>query len=159
MDIRSGESVLKVYHHHPTPFILKLLKLIVVFIPFFVLLFGFQEVFSTTAFVVTNIVLFVIFALTVLYFSLIFWLDKLVVTNQRVVFINWKLLTSRDEAEAQLDDIQDIRTKEKGVFSYFKFLDYGYFRLDTASSNVVIEFVDSPDPEGIRQFIYHVKKQ
>ncbi len=156
MDLREGEQILKVYHHHPTPFIWRMIKLIVAAMPFFILLYWFKGMdFKFYWIIAFLIILFFVFAVT--YVSLIYWLDKLIVTTQRIVYIDWKYLTSRNEAEAFLNDIQDIQTKEKGIISTFRFFDFGQFRLDTASSHVTILFDDAPDPEGIRQFVYHVK--
>ena len=159
MQLREEERILKVYHHHPTPFVFNILKAIAGAFPFFLLLFLFQGALSTKWFVILNLLVFALFSLVIVYLSLIYWLDKLVVTNQRVVNIDWKYLTIRDEAEALLKDIQDIQSEEKGILSAFSFFDYGVFRLDTASSYVTMEFIDAPDPEEIRQFIYHVKNR
>jgi hypothetical protein len=112
---------------------------------------------STKAYVIAHIVIISIFTLLIIYQSLIYWLDKLVVTNHRAIFIDWKFLTIRKEYEAELRDIQDIRTKERGVLAVFRFLDYGTFAVQTASHVSIIEFIDAPNPEGIRQFIYSIK--
>lgn len=159
MELREGEYILKVYHHHPTPFIANVLKIITATLPFFFLLFIFQDAISTTALIWGNIIVLLVFALVITYYSLVYWLDKLVITTRRIVYIDWKFLTMRDEAEAELDDIEDILTTEKGVLAYFKFFDYGTMKLDTASSHVTLEFIQAPDPEGIRQYIYHVRQQ
>lgn len=159
MRLREGERILKIYHHHPTPFVLNILKVILATMPFFLLLFAAQEGLSTSAYVIAHLVVLLIFSLVVVYLSLIYWLDKLVVTNQRVVHIDWKYLTVRDEAEGLLDDIQDILTEEKGLLSYFAVFDYGSIKIDTASSHVTLTFIEAPDPEGIRRFIYHVRHQ
>ena len=159
MDLREGERILKVYHHHPTPFIFDLLKLIAATFPFFLLLFLFQGALPTKWYIIAHLILFACFALVVTYIALIFWLDKLIITNKRIVFIDWKLLTVRDEAEALLGDIQDVQTEEKGVLANLWLFDYGLLRLDTASSYITIQFPDAPDPEAIRRFIYHVKSQ
>lgn len=158
MHLREGERILKVYHHHPTPFVFDVLKVILGSFPFFLLLFLFHPALSTKVYVITNLVIFIIFSLVIVYISLIYWLDKLVITDQRVVYIDWKYLTVRDEAEALLSDIQDVQTEEKGLLAFFRLFDYGTLRLDTASSYVTIEFLDAPDPENIRKFIYHLKQ-
>lgn len=110
-------------------------------------------------FVFIHLMLLFLFSLISIYIALIYWLDKLVITNLRVVHIDWKYLTVRDEIEAMLDDIQDISTAEKGILSYFRVFDYGDIQIATASSRVVLKFGWAPDPEGIRRFIYHVRKQ
>ena len=159
MQLREGEEILKVYHHHVTPFVWNILKAIVAISPFYLLLFWLQDALPTKWYVITHLILFAFFAILVLWLSLIYWLDKLIITNHRIINIDWKFLTDREEAEAFLNDIQDIQTHEKGIFSYFRVFDFGTFRLDTASSRVTIMFINAPDPEGIRQFIYHVKNQ
>lgn len=157
MKLREGETIMRVYHHHPTPFVFDVLKVIAGAFPFFLLLYFFQGVLSTKWFILANLIVLAMFSVVITYVSLIYWLDKLVVTNQRVVYIDWKLLTVRDESEALLHEIQDIQTEEKGVLAAFWVFDYGIFRLDTASSYVTMEFIDAPDPEGIRQYVYFVK--
>ena len=159
MQLREGEQILKVYHHHPTPFVFSILKVIVATLPFFLMLFWLQEALSTMWYVIAHLVVFFIFGIVVTYASLVYWLDKLIITNRRIVYIDWKYLTVRDEAEAFLTDIQDVQTNEKGVFSYFWIFDYGTLRLDTASSYVTLEFIEAPNPEEIRRFIYHVRNQ
>lgn len=159
MKLSEGETILKVYHHHPTPFVFIVLKVLLGTFPFLLLLFLFESLFSTKAFVITHLILFFIFSLIIVYISFIYWLDKLVITDKRVVYINWKYLTVREEAEALIRDIQDIRTKENGFFSNFWIFDYGKLRIDTPSSYVTIEFFDAPDPEEIRKYLFHIKSQ
>jgi uncharacterized membrane protein YdbT with pleckstrin-like domain len=157
MKLREGERVLKVYRHHPTPFVFQILKAMAAAFPFFLMLFFFQGGISTQLFLSLNLFVFLGFALLVVYLSLIYWLDSLVVTNFRIVNVDWKYLTIRDEAEAKLDDIQDILTSENGILAHFRIFDYGTIKIDTASSHVTLEFIDAPDPEEMRKFIYHVR--
>lgn len=159
MKLSEGERILKVYHHHPTPFVFNVLKVILGTFPFLLLLFLFESLFSTKAFIFAHLILFFVFSLIIVYISFIYWLDKLVITDKRVVYINWKYLTVREEAEALINDIQDIRTKENGFLSNFWIFDYGKLRIDTPSSYVIVEFYNAPDPEEIRKYIFHIKSQ
>lgn len=159
MKLSEGERILKVYHHHPTPFVFNILKVILGTFPFLLLLFLFESVFSTKAFVIAHLILFFVFSLIIVYISLIYWLDKLVITDKRIIHIDWQYLTVRQEAEAMLKDIQDILTKEHGFLSNFWIFDYGKIKLDTPSSYVTIEFFDAPDPEEMRKYIFHVRNQ
>ena len=81
-------------------------------------------------------------------------LDRLVITNQRMVWVNWSSFFRKEEHELEFRDIQDIHTREKGILSYFRIFDYGLFQVETAASSVTINFEDAPDPEGIKQFIF-----
>lgn len=157
MDLREGEKIMRVYHHHFTPYLIRLLKVLIGALPFFFLAFIFSQSFTPRVNIIIHLVIFFIFSMLVVYVSLIYWLDKLVVTNMRVVYIDWKYLTIRAESEALLDDIQDIKTQERGILAHFRIFDYGTVKMDTASSHVTILFTEAPDPEAIRQYIYHVK--
>lgn len=157
MHLREGEQVLKIYRHHPTPFMKLMIVAFLGVTPFYLVLFLLKESFSTKVFLITSIVFFVIFAIVITYMSLIYWLDKFIVTNHRILFVNWKSLTARHEAEAFYHEIQEIQTKEKGFLSYFKVFDYGTITIETASAHVIIEFHNAPDPEGMRRFIHHVR--
>jgi len=157
MDLREGEQILKVYHRHPTPFAFDMIKAIIAIIPLFVVLMFFRDVLSTGVFSLIVFILFVGFGIIILYVSLIYWLDRLVVTNMRVIFINWRSWYNRHESEALFGDIQDIQTNEKGFIANLWIFDYGDFHLETASSHMTILFDRAPDPEGIRRFIYHLR--
>lgn len=159
MHLKEGEQVQKIFYHHPTPFFYSVLKLILAVLPFFFMIFIFQDSMGVSLYIWANLVILLVFALLVTYKALLFWLDKLVVTNLRIIYIEWKFLTMRQESEAFLDDIQDIKTSEKGVLSSLWFFDYGDFILQTASSKITIVFDQAPDPEGIRRYIYHVRPQ
>ena len=158
MHLREGEQILKIYHHHPTPFVRQVFVAILGTLPFYLMLFLLQESFSTQTFMLIAVVIFIAFALVVVYLSLVYWLDKLVVTNQRIVFVDWKFLSMKDEAEAFFHEIQEIQTREKGFLSYFKIFDYGTIVIETASAHIDIEFPNAPDPEEIRRFIYHIRE-
>jgi len=159
MDLREDERVLKIYHHHPTPFVFKMIRTIIGVLPFFFLLYMAKDSFSMSGFVISNLVLFFIFAIICLYAAVIYWMDKLVITNERVVYVNWISMTVRKEYEAFLHDIEEIQTQEKGFISKFYIFDYGRFILETAATSVSIDYTEAPDPEGIRKFIYNVKPQ
>lgn len=159
MKLREGEQILKIYHHHPTPFILNILKVIAGSFPFLLILFLFKGVFSTKGYVIANMVLIVVFILIIIYVSLIYWLDKLYITDQRIIFVNWKYLTVVKESQLEIEEIQDVQTYEKGFLSYFWFFDYGRLVLATASSYIALIFEDAPNPEELRFYIQHIKKQ
>lgn len=159
MKIRSGEKLLKIYRHHPTPFFFHLLKVCICAFPFFFLSWMFQNSLSSFHFFILMFSVFALFSFVVIYVSLIYWLDKLIITDQRIVHVDWKYLTMKDEAEAALKDIQDVQTEEHGFLSALKLFDYGMLRLDTSSSYITMEFRNAPNPEGIRKFIFHIREQ
>lgn len=157
MDLREGEQILKVFRRHPTPFVFDMIKAILAIIPFYIMLFLFQNALPGVWYFWIHVILFLGFVIVITLVAVDYWLDKLVVTNMRVVFINWINIFHRHEAEALLDDIQDIQTEEKGFLANLWVFDYGLFQLETAASHLTINFDRSPDPEGIRRFIYHLR--
>ena len=156
--LKSGEEVVKIYHHHPFPFVVQLLKTVAASVPFFFLLYLIKSAIPTQYFIWSVIFVVLLFSIVILYLALVYWLDRLVVTNKRIVHIDWKFLTIRDEGEALLYDIQDIHTQERGILSSLYLFDYGILRLETASSKTTILFTEAPDPEGIKAFLNdHIK--
>ncbi|MBU1151716.1 hypothetical protein KJ632_02715 [Patescibacteria group bacterium] len=158
MKLIEGEYVKKIFHHHLTPFLYTLLKLFIGFAPFVFLYYFLMPVVSSLVFFILVLILILLFLITLAYVSLIYWLDRLYVTNFRVIYVDYKYLTIKDEASAYLKDIEDILTHEHGFLSYFRFFDYGVVKMDTPSSYVTIIFEDAPNPEGIRQFIMEARK-
>jgi hypothetical protein len=156
MQLTNGEQVLKVFHHHPTMFVFRGGKIIIASLPFYLVGSFFNGVFSAPQMAVIFSIISIIFVLIIAYDFTFYYLDRLFITNRRVIHQNWDNALQREEHEVELADIQDIATKETGIFSYLKIFDFGSFRLETASKSTAISFKGAPDPEGIRHFIYHL---
>jgi hypothetical protein len=76
-----------------------------------------------------NLVLFGMlgFALVYAYDFMMYYLDTLVLTNQRIVHLDWISPFRYQETQAMLDDIQNIESKENGFLSSIKLFDFGEF--------------------------------
>ena len=159
MQLRKGEKIIRIYRHHPTPYIFSVFELLLGLLPFLGLLLWLGNGLSDSAIFWWSLGIGVFFLFMFLHITFVYWLDKLVITNQRIVYVEWTFLTIRREAEAFLHDIQDIQTKENGIFASFNIFDYGTFTLKTAASKVTLVFLDAPDPEGIRNFVYNFKEK
>lgn len=159
MILKENEQVIKVLHHHYTALFFRELKVVILSVPFFFIayLLSFAVEFQVSLIVFSAIAL--IFAAVMLYDGLLYHLDRLIITNMRILYIDWKNPFSRSEHEAELNDIQDIETKETGILSFLPFFDYGDFILETASAHTIIKFNQAPDPEGIKHFIYHINRK
>jgi hypothetical protein len=156
MHLSPDERILKVFYHHPTPFIFNLLKLIFATLPFYFILFAMKDSFAFGAIITMHIIVVLIFSMAAVYITLIYWLDRLIVTNKRIVFIDWKYLTVKTEHEATLNDIQDITSTEKGLIALIPLFDYGRIVVKTASAKTLIDFPQAPDPDGIKKFIQNL---
>ncbi|MCD6109366.1 hypothetical protein J7J83_01235 [bacterium] len=153
MKLQSNEQIIKTFHHHPLPFFIQIIKTIGASLPFFFLLYLFTPSLSYNSIIIANLIIIGIFGIIILYLGLIYWLDKLIITNKRAVHVDWIVLSKRIEGEALLNDIQDIQTQEKGLLSALYIFDYGSIQIKTASSKTTITFTEAPDPEGIKAFL------
>lgn len=151
--LKEGERIVKTYHHHPFPFAMQLVKTVAASAPFFFLLYLIKSALSTQYLIIAILSIVILFSLVIVYLALIYWLDRLVITNKRIVHIDWKFLTKRDSQQALLHDIQDIRTHEQGILASLYIFDHGTIRIETASSKTTIVFIEAPDPEGMKAFI------
>lgn len=157
MHLRDHETIRRIYRRHYFPYFLDVLKLLVASFPFFFVLYLIQDGVSFLVFslIVTGIVL--LFLIAFFYMTFIYWADKLVITNFRVVFIDWKLLNVNTENEAELKDIQDIHVRGKGILAFIPFLNYGTLTIATAASEVCVRFEYAPGPDTIKRFIFATK--
>ena len=153
MKLQSKERIIKTFHHHPFPFLIQIVKAIAASFPFFFLLYLVSPALSYNVIVIANLIIIGLFTLVIIYLALVYWLDKLIITNKRAIHVDWIFLSNRTEGEALLYDIQDIHTREKGLLSALYLFDYGVIRLETASSKTTITFTEAPDPEGIKSFM------
>ncbi len=88
-----------------------------------------------------------------IYLTLIYWLDRLIVTNKRVIFIDWKYLTVRTISEVEFCDIIDVEVQTSGIFSKLSLLDFGSIDLLTSTAKTAISFPQAPNPIKLRTYI------
>ena len=156
MHLDKDERILKVYYHSLLPYLISVAQLLSATLPFFFLIYLIRSnITFSQALMIYAFVLF-LFSLVFIYITLIYWLDRLVVTNKRVIFIDWKYLSLKVESETELKDIQDIVSTENGVFSLLPLLDFGTVEIKSASNKTAIVFPEAPDPNGIKKFIQTV---
>jgi|WetSurMetagenome_2_1015567.scaffolds.fasta_scaffold315737_2 hypothetical protein len=157
MHLKQEENVIKTYHHHGTAFFFKLLRIAIVSLPFYFVAYFFSGVLTPGQMVYLYVGVTALMGVFGLLDLGMFYLDKLIVTNHRVILVTWRGLNSRTESEAEISDIQEITTIENGLFSVIPFFDYGKISFHTVSAKTVLIFTDAPDPEGIKHFIYHLE--
>lgn len=153
MHLHSDEEVLRIIKRHKTPYVLKVLMILSIAMPLYFILILIQRAAGTNwiilGFAVISFFLGVIIALV----SLDYLLDKLVITNKRIVWVNWKSLFKREEHEVELSDVQDIEIRERGIISKIPYFNYGLLVVETAASKTAITFQDCPNPEQINHFL------
>ena len=159
MQCLADENKIRSFYHHPFPYFLRALKLAAISIPFIFVASFFNGTLDETAMIMVYAAIGFVFALIIAHDALLYFLDRIIVTNKRIVYINWINLFTREENEANLDDIQDITTSEFGILSNLAIFDYGTFQVETAASKVAIVFDKANDPEGIKNFVYQLQRK
>ncbi|MBI3619662.1 hypothetical protein HY214_00750 [Candidatus Roizmanbacteria bacterium] len=112
------------------------------FYPFF--LTGMEAVFANMFFLA------VIFSYVFFNFSSWFF-NVGVITNERVVDIDFQNLLYKEVTEAQLKKIEDITSKSGGFFE--SFFNYGNLFVQTAGTEVNIEFLNITRPADVVRII------
>jgi hypothetical protein len=153
MHLDDNERILKVYYRHYYPYFIRVLKLIGVSIPFYFLIFILGDSLGANEAFLIHVFILLLFTAVLLYLTLLYWLDRLIVTNKRLIYIDWKYLTAKTEYETELKDIQDITSMENGLFAIIPALDFGTLLIKTSSNDTTIQFHEAPNPNGIKGFI------
>jgi hypothetical protein len=153
LDIQmQDEEVLLLMRQHPvTQLKWVILAIILILIP---LLFTYVPILN---FLPTNfhVVAFVGWYLMVLGFSLEAFLDWFyniyIVTNQRVIDVDFTSLLFKNISTAHLDRIEDVTVTNKGYLG--SVFDYGTVLIQTAGAVDQFEFEDTPHPSRVSAFI------
>lgn len=159
MHFREHEYTVKTIRRHLTPFLFTILKTIIVSLPFYIIVHFIGKNISTKFLIWAYFIVSLVVGFFIIYIAITYILDRLVITNERIVFVNWHSFWRKDEFETNLQDIQDIRTRERGFLARFRFLDYGLLEIQTASSSATIVFDKAPDPEAIKTYILSILKK
>lgn len=84
-------------------------------------------------------------------FFIDFYLDELIITNDRLIDVAQNGLLARTIAETDLYLIQDVASEVKGIFG--SILQYGRVTIQTAGTVPKFIAIDVPDPNGLRQLL------
>lgn len=74
-----------------------------------------------------------------------------IITNERVVDIDWNSITNREVTMALISKIQDVTPKQIGVL--FSIFDFGSIFVQTAGTEPNIEFLNVPHPQLVARKI------
>jgi len=136
----------------------------IVYVPFisaafliilFPLLFGFMMSGLTN-----NIVLFLALfiscltiALTIIIYGFVRWFYNVnIITDQRIIDLDFTSVVSHSLAEARLEKIEDITHKQPGVIG--SLFDVGTVYFQTAGATPEIEFNNIPRPRDVQDILY-----
>jgi len=80
-----------------------------------------------------------------------------IVTNERVVDVDWYSVINRDVTTAQIRQIQDVKGIQSGVFAGI--FDFGIVYIQTAGTEPNFEYTNVPHPQLVVKKIQELKQQ
>ena len=85
-------------------------------------------------------------------YSFLMWYYNVnIITDQRVIDLDFKSIFSHTSSEARLEKIEDVSSQQSGSFT--NILDIGTVHIQTAGTNAFIEFDSVPRPREIQDII------
>lgn len=81
-----------------------------------------------------------------------YYLDVLIVTNERIIDIEQRGFFHRELSMVRLENIQDITVNVGGILATF--LDYGTLKIQTAAEAREFIIHDVPEPSKVKSVIY-----
>ncbi len=146
-----GENIYLLLRSHPFTQIGWILASILLVILFFGLNFFIVNLFDLEQLFIINL-FFIVFIFSFIWLNVLNWyFNAGIVTNKKVIDIDFYSVIYKEITVAQLGKIEDITVKSGGYFgSYF---DYGSVFIQTAGSAVNVEFINIPHPSNVAQTI------
>jgi len=146
-----GEKVSLLLRSHPFTQIGWILVSILLVILFFVANFFIGKIFDLKQLFIINL-FFIVFIFSFIWINVLNWYFNVgIVTNKKIIDIDFYSVIYKEITVAQLGKIEDITVKSGGFFgSYF---DYGSVFIQTAGSAVNVEFINVPYPSEVAQII------
>lgn len=94
----------------------------------------------------------ILIAMSFAIYGFLLWFYNInIITDRRVVDLDFKTIFSHSSSEARLDKIEDVTSKQGGTFS--NILDIGTVHIQTAGTNAYIEFDNVPKPREIQDVL------
>ena len=94
----------------------------------------------------------IVFILSYIWFNFLNWYFNVgIITNKRVVDIDFFNILYKEITVAQLDKVQDVTIKSGGFIEAF--FDYGTIFIQTAGTEANVEFSDTPMPSQVVNLI------
>ncbi|MFA6532697.1 MAG: hypothetical protein WCT22_01730 [Patescibacteria group bacterium] len=146
-----GEIIYLLLRSHPFTQIGWIFSSIILIILLFVLNFFLQNFFNLGQIFIINL-FFVVFILSYIWFNILNWYFNVgIVTNKRVIDIDFYAVLYKEITNAQLGRIEDTTVKSGGYIE--SFFDYGSIFVQTAGTEANVEFINVPHPSDAVQII------
>ncbi len=146
-----GEKIYLLLRSHPFTQIGWILSSIFLFILLFISNFFIQSFFNLGQIFIINL-FFIIFILSYIWFNILNWYFNVgIITNKRVIDIDFYAVLYKEITNAQLGKIEDITVRSGGYLE--SLFDYGSIFVQTAGTEANVEFIDVPYPSDAVQII------
>ena len=145
------EQLILVLRAHPFTQLTWILNSIFFIIGLILLNFLFFNFLSATQILFANLFGFsAIFAY--IWFNFLGWYFNVgLITNERIVDVDFHSVIYKEITETKLSKIEDVTAKSSGFFA--SFFDYGNVFIQTAGTEVNIEFIHIPKPSEVTKII------
>ena len=139
------EEVILILRAHPITLLPWIINGLILLILLILLNIVFGSIFSPAQFFVLNLTL-IVFILSYLWFNFLsYFFNVGIVTNKRVIDVDYSSVIYREVTEANLTRIEDITAKSGGYFQAL--FNYGNVFIQTAgTAEVNVEFLKIPKP-------------
>ena len=86
-----------------------------------------------------------------------YYLDAWIITNRRLVFIELHGLFNRTTASVNLEDVQDISVRTRGIVSMV--LKFGDVRIQSAGTHGEFVFKEIPHPDRMKDVVMRLRAE
>lgn len=151
------EEVVLVLRAHPITQLPWVLASFFAFVILIILNFFFPSFFNGRQIVFANFLI-VILILGYVWLNVLFYVFNVgIVSNKRIIDIDFYSILYRETTESRLSNVEDITSKQAGYFG--SFFHYGNVFVQTAGTQTNIEFLNIPRPAEvvkiINQLLHH----
>lgn len=153
MHLTESEALVHTAKRHLTPYILKCIEAVIVLVPVYIVVYFIVREFNTDIFIGTFSIITFLVIVGFIIGSLDYILDSLIVTNKRIIWIDWKSLLKKREHELHLKDIQNVSTSELGILSKIPLFKFGTLEVESAASQTSVIFKHCADPITVKHLI------
>jgi len=148
-----GEQVVLIIRSHWIVTIPYLLLAILIFILPFLLVSLIPTFFSNIALLISLMITSLLVSLGIIVSTFVKWFYTVhIITDQRVVDLDFISIMNHSMAEAQLEKIEDVTHKQLGVLG--SVFDVGSVYIQTAGAQNEIEFTNVPRPRDIQDILF-----
>ena len=151
------EKALLLVRSHPFTQIYWVINVFIFFILFVITNFFIPSYFSFVQVLFFD-VFFIIFTLSYIWFNFLSWYFNVgIITDKRVIDINYFNILYKEITVARLENIQDMTVKSGGYFEAF--FDFVTIHIQTAGTEDNIEFTSVPKPSEVVKIINNLMEE